>query len=243
MKVLFKEFITVWTRGLVRWLSRKFDSISIDLTPVAKQGTNPAATNTAILAAFGNIDFSTLAKQGTNSEATNTAILAAFNTIDFSSLATKTGQEAAAADLLILKQRIGEATDTASAQTLFGKIAAVIAAVGNIDFSALAHETSVKSGNTTTIGELTNASYGLAALKEAIGEGGGDDYSQRIAQWLGLEESYEAEAKGGERTNNTVIDECKVRFQDAFNGLLPTGFTMPNSVTVDNLTYTGTTNS
>jgi hypothetical protein len=34
MKVFCKEFITVWTRGLVRWLSRKFDSISIDLTPV-----------------------------------------------------------------------------------------------------------------------------------------------------------------------------------------------------------------
>ena len=67
--------------------------------------------------------------------------------------------------------------------------------------------------------------------------------TKAVEQWLGLEESYEAEAKGGERTNNTVIDECKVRFQDAFNGLLPTGFTMPNSVTVDNLTYTGTTNS
>lgn len=148
MKVFCKEFITVWTRGLVRWLSRKFESISIDLTPVeerldevksdvadvktavehidfstlakeqtlttglqnmltelypkattaqltkatqqiltaigqinfsslAKQGTNPNATNTAILAAFGNIDFSTLAKQGTNAEATLTAVLEA----------------------------------------------------------------------------------------------------------------------------------------------------------------------
>ncbi len=37
MKVLFKEFITVWTRGLVRWLSWKFDSISIDLTPVEEK--------------------------------------------------------------------------------------------------------------------------------------------------------------------------------------------------------------
>lgn len=114
MKVLFKEFITVWTRGLVRWLSRKFDSISIDLTPVeeklddvksdvadvktavenidftelakdstvAKQGTNPNATNTAILAAFGNIDFSTLAKQGDNPAATNSAILEALSHIN-----------------------------------------------------------------------------------------------------------------------------------------------------------------
>ena len=37
MKVFCKEFITVWTRGLVRWLSRKFDSISIDLTPVEEK--------------------------------------------------------------------------------------------------------------------------------------------------------------------------------------------------------------
>ena len=50
---------------------------NIDLSSVAKQGTNPNATNTAILAAFGNIDFSTLAKQGTNADATLTAILAA----------------------------------------------------------------------------------------------------------------------------------------------------------------------
>ena len=48
-----------------------------DLSSVAKQGTNPAATNTAILAAFGNIDFSTLAKQGSNANATLTAILEA----------------------------------------------------------------------------------------------------------------------------------------------------------------------
>lgn len=53
---------------------------NIDFTPlakdatVAKQGTNPNATNTAILAAFGNIDFSTLAKQGTDQTATLTAI-------------------------------------------------------------------------------------------------------------------------------------------------------------------------
>lgn len=37
MKVFCKEFITVWTRGLVQWLSRKFDSISIDLTPVEEK--------------------------------------------------------------------------------------------------------------------------------------------------------------------------------------------------------------
>jgi len=82
MKVFCKEFITVWTRGLVRWLSRKFDSISIDTSDLAKQGTNPNATNTAILAAFGNIDFSTLAKQGDNPAATNSAILEALSHIN-----------------------------------------------------------------------------------------------------------------------------------------------------------------
>ena len=55
----------------------------IDFTPlakdatVAKQGTNPNATNTAILAAFGNIDFSAIAKQGTDANATLTAVLEA----------------------------------------------------------------------------------------------------------------------------------------------------------------------
>ena len=55
MKVFCKEFITVWTRGLVRWLSRKFDSISIDTSDLAKQGDNPAATNSAILEALSHI--------------------------------------------------------------------------------------------------------------------------------------------------------------------------------------------
>ena len=81
-----------------------------------------------------------------------------------------------------------------------------------------------------------------STLSGAIAAGSGSG-AERLEQFFGLADSYEAQAKGGERTNNTVIDECKVRFQDAFNGLLPTGFTMPNSVTVDNLTYTGTTNS
>ena len=123
-------------------------------------------------------------------------------------------------------------------------VADVKDAVEHIDLSSVAQRTDVKDGNDTAIGMLKNGTYGLAALKEAIGEGGsGDENALHLAQFFGLADSYEAEARGGERTNNTVIDECKVRFQDAFNGLLPTGFTMPNSVTVDNLTYTGTTNS
>lgn len=57
------------------------------LDGVAQQGADPAATNTAIYNAVGNIDFSELAKQGNNPDATNTAILAAFGSIDFSTLA------------------------------------------------------------------------------------------------------------------------------------------------------------
>lgn len=162
MKVFCKEFITVWTRGLVRWLSRKFDSISIDLTPVEDKLDEVKGDVADVKTAVEHIDFSTLAKQGTDQTATLTAIK----------------------ELL--------------------------------------------AGGGETPEELPE---GLA------------DRVMLLLQHFGIAGSYEAEAKGGERTNNTVIDECKVRFQDAFNGLLPTGFTMPNSVTVDNLTYTGTTNS
>lgn len=105
--------------------------------------------------------------------------------------------------------------------------------IDNIDFSTLAKQgTNSNATNTAILAKFDDITIDTSNLA-----------TKAVEQWLGLEESYEAEAKGGERTNNTVIDECKVRFQDAFNGLLPTGFTMPNSVTVDNLTYTGTTNS
>ena len=111
-------------------------------------------------------------------------------------------------------------------------VADVKTAVEGIDFSGLATESNATSNKEAIINAMAGISVDTSNLA-----------TKAVEQWLGLEESYEAEAKGGERTNNTVIDECKVRFQDAFNGLLPTGFTMPNSVTVDNLTYTGTTNS
>lgn len=77
MKVLFKAFITVWTRGLVRWLSRKFDSISIDLTPVEEKLDEVKSDVADVKTAVENIDFSTLAKQGSNADATLTAILEA----------------------------------------------------------------------------------------------------------------------------------------------------------------------
>ena len=121
-------------------------------------------------------------------------------------------------------------------------LAAIKTALGQINVSALQ---AALQGNDTTA-TLTAI---LTAL-QGQGEGSQEELPEGLAdrvllllQHFGIAGSYEAEAKGGERTNNTVIDECKVRFQDAFNGLLPTGFTMPNSVTVDYLTYTGTTNS
>ena len=79
MKVFCKEFITVWTRGLVRWLSRKFDSISIDLTPVEKKLDEVKSDVADVKTSVENIDFSTLAKQGTNADATLTAVLEALN--------------------------------------------------------------------------------------------------------------------------------------------------------------------
>ena len=107
MKIVSSRRFALWWQLAMDWFQRQFAAIaaSIDFTPVeekvdevksdvadvktavenididtsdlAKQGTNPNATNTAILAAFGNIDFSTLAKQGSNADATLTAILEA----------------------------------------------------------------------------------------------------------------------------------------------------------------------
>ena len=74
---LTKNLFALWTRLFKQWLTQKFDSISIDLTPVAKQSTlisgvqniltsvNPKATSqevrdaaASIIAALRNIDFS-----------------------------------------------------------------------------------------------------------------------------------------------------------------------------------------
>lgn len=193
MKIVSYIRFALWTRLFKRWLSQKFESISIDLTPVEEKLDEVKEDVADVKTAVENIDFtelakdSTVAKQGTNPNATNTAILAAF---------------------------------------------------GNIDFSTLAKQGTDPTATLTAIKELLAGDDAPEELPEGVG-----DRLLLLLQHFGIAGSYEAEAKGGERTNNTVIDECKVRFQDAFNGLLPTGFTMPNSVTVDNLTYTGTTNS
>ena len=62
-----------------------------------------------------------------------------------------------------------------------------------------------------------------------------------LLQFFGISGTFEAEAVGGETTDNPVIDECKTRYAESFSGLLPTSFTMPNSVTIDGTTYTGST--
>ena len=150
---------------------------NMDISNVAKQGDNPNATNTAILAAFGNIDFSTLAKQGVNSNATNTAILTAISNIDLSSLATLSGQQSAAADLLTLKTRIGEATDATTANTLFGKIAAVLSLVSGLDITSLATEANATANKNAILNDIaakasailgTDTTATLTALKTAI---------------------------------------------------------------------------
>ena len=64
--------------------------------------------------------------------------------------------EAASPLLTNLASLVGTSTDTASARTVFGKLAAVLAAVGNIDFSTLA-----KQGY--------NAAATNTAILEAIG--------------------------------------------------------------------------
>ena len=160
------------------------DVVQNELPQKALQGDNPEATNSEILRAIDNIDIDTselakeetlvqgvsdirrdianipapdlsaVAKQGDNPNATNTAILEAFSHIDFTALATKEGQEEAATELLILKQRIGESTDSDTAQTIFGKIAAVLTAVANIDFSSIAKEETLSTGILRILQEL-----------------------------------------------------------------------------------------
>lgn len=92
-------FWNKWTNELKLWLSNKFDSIDIDTSTLAKQGSNPSATNTAILSAIGDIEvsgeipqeqFSQLAKEQT-ATANKQAILNAISEIDIdtTTLATK----------------------------------------------------------------------------------------------------------------------------------------------------------
>ena len=65
----------------------------------------------------------------------------------------------------------------------------------------------------------------------------------KLQQFFGIEGTFEAEAVGQETTDNPVINECKTRYAEVFGDLLPSDFVMPNSVTIDGTTYTGTVNS
>lgn len=64
--------------------------------------------------------------------------------------------------------------------------------------------------------------------------------TKNLEQFFGIASSYEAEAKGAETTDNTVINECKTRYAEVFGDLLSSSFVMPNSVTIDGTTYSGT---
>lgn len=188
---------------------------NMDISNVAKQGDNPNATNTAILAAFSNIDFSTLAKQGVNSNATNTAILQAVSSIDLSSLATLSGQQSAAADLLTLKTRIGEATDAATASTLFGKIAAVLSLVSGLDLSSVATEANATANKNDILADIaakasailgTDATATLTALKTAIA-GLNIPTVQQIQSGLAKTSELPSDyAKQGNNTSATLSD-------------------------------------
>ena len=198
---------------------------------LALQGDNPAATNSAILNALQNLDLSSItvavdntktALQGDDTTATNTALKGLITSIAaavaaITGYATETNATAnknaiisalGDIDLSSIISLIGSSTDEASAATLFGRIAAILAA-----FSGITIDTS----NLAT---------------------------KAVNQYLGLAESYEAAAVYGEEvTENKVIDELKSAFSAEFQNLLPNGFNMPNQVTVDNINYTGTTNS
>lgn len=81
--------------------------------------------------------------------------------------------------------------------------------------------------------------YLAGQTPEDIPEGLGDRMNL-LLQFFGIAGTYEAEAVGQETTDNPVINECKTRYAEVFGDLLPSGFVMPNSVTIDGTTYTGT---
>lgn len=236
----FKQFFHTWTQELLKWLDDKFSHIDVDTTTLAqrtdvKDGNDTAISMLknstsglpAIKTAIDNIDIDTTGlaqrtdvKDGNDTtigmlkDSTNglAALKQAIANIDFSALAK-------------------QGSNTAATNT------AILAALSQIDFSAL--QTALQGSDTTAT---------LTAIKEAIGgsEDPGDlpeglaDRILLLLQFFGIEGSFEAEAKGGETTNNPVIDECKTRFAETFSDLLPSGFTMPNSVTIEGTTYTGT---
>lgn len=76
MKILSTRRFTLWTRELRRWLSAKFDSISIDLTPVENKLDDVKSDVADVKTAVENIDFSTLAKEQTLTNALQSVLTA-----------------------------------------------------------------------------------------------------------------------------------------------------------------------
>lgn len=118
MKVLLKEFITVWTRGLVRWLSRKFDSISIDLTPVEEKLDDVKSDVAEVKTAVEHIDL--------------TPVVAGIASVlqEFAPLATKTQLNTVAQDILTAISHIDiDTTTLAKEQTLTNGIQSILTAL------------------------------------------------------------------------------------------------------------------
>ena len=98
-------------------------------------------------------------------ETTSQQILEKLDNIDFSEIVNNIND---------IKTLVGEATDPATADTIFGRLQEVLNAISNIDFSALAKQ-----------GSNPNATN--SAILEAIGQIAIDDpYSQALAAFFGI---------------------------------------------------------
>ena len=100
-----------------------------EIENVAQQGTNPDATNTAILTAIGNIsiDTTTIAKQGTNASATltatQTAATNAYASAEAAKTATVDGNDTAVGVAKEIRSEVGTGSDTAAETgTLFAVV-------------------------------------------------------------------------------------------------------------------------
>lgn len=104
------------------------------------------------------------------------AVANAIAHIDFSALATKAGQEAAAAQLALILQRIGAPDDPASANTLFG---AILNIASQIDFTTVIQKLDAMWG--------ANSQATLTAILAAVNAiDTSDPYSQALAAFFNI---------------------------------------------------------
>ena len=126
----------------------------------------------------------------------------------------------------------------------------IIGALGDIDFTEITEALDSIDGKigtapagsdkATIFAWITSLyDYVVGQDPEDIPEGLGDRINL-LLQFFGIAGTYEAEAVGQETTDNPVINECKTRYAEVFGDLLPSDFVMPNSVTIDGTTYSGT---